>query len=119
MIESNPPPRDLPQVTELQFQTAEPVVGETGSQAEVRRCAACKQLVVGQYFHAAGQVVCPGCAERIQSGQQAPPAVSFARAILYGVGAAVLGSALYATVSIVTGFEFGLMAIVVGIMVGK
>jgi hypothetical protein len=64
-------------------------------------------------------VVCSLCAERIKSGQQAPPALSLARAVLFGIGAALAGSILYALVSIITGFQFALMAIVVGIMVGK
>lgn len=59
------------------------------------------------------------CADRIQSGQQAPPPVSLLRGALYGGAAALGGCILYATVSIVTGFEFGLMAIVVGMFVGK
>ena len=63
--------------------------------------------------------MCPLCAERIRVGQQAPPPLSLVRAAVYGAGAALAGCALYATVSIVTGYEFALMAIVVGIMVGK
>jgi hypothetical protein len=39
--------------------------------------------------------------------------------MLYGAVAALGGCILYATVAIVTGWEFGLVAIVVGIMVGK
>jgi hypothetical protein len=38
---------------------------------------------------------------------------------MYGLGAALAGCALYATVAIVTGLEIGLIAIVVGFMVGK
>src|SRR5262245_34967596 len=119
MAEAAPGPEDIRPVTELQFQSAEPIVGQTGSDTNIPRCAACKQPVIGQYFHAAGQVVCPTCAERIQSGQQAPPAVSLLRALPYGLGAALLGSALYATVAIVTGLAIGLIAIVIGVMVGK
>jgi hypothetical protein len=59
------------------------------------------------------------CADRIQSGQQAPPPLSLARAALYGAGAALAGCILYATVAIVTGLNVGLIAIVVGYMVGK
>jgi hypothetical protein len=44
---------------------------------------------------------------------------SLVRAAIYGAGAALAGCALYAVVAIVTGFEIGLIAIVVGIMVGK
>ena len=120
MAEALPPnPPDIRPVTDLQFQSAEPIAGQAGSQIAVTRCAACKQPVIGQYFHAAGQVVCPGCALRIQSGQQAPPAISLLPAVLYGAGAALLGSALYATVVIVTHLAIGLVAIVIGVMVGK
>jgi hypothetical protein len=59
------------------------------------------------------------CADRIQSGQQAAPPISLARSFLYGAGAALGGCILYATVAIVTGLEIGLIAIVVGVMVGK
>jgi len=103
---------------ELQFQHAEPLPA-TGGNANTPSCVACKQPIGATYYHAQGHVVCPLCAERIQTGQQAPPPISLARALLYGAGAALGGCILYATVSIITGFEFGLMAIVVGIMVGK
>jgi hypothetical protein len=71
------------------------------------------------YFHAQGQVVCPNCAGRIQSGQQAPPAVSLGQAALYGIGAAIAGAILYAAVGILLHLEIGIIAIVVGVMVGK
>ncbi len=63
--------------------------------------------------------MCPLCAERIQSGQQKPPSISLVRSALYGGGAALAGCAIYALVAIVTGYEIGLIAILVGIMVGK
>jgi hypothetical protein len=107
----NPPPE------ELQFQVAEPL--SSPEQTTGPLCVACKQPIGASYYHAQGQVVCPQCADRIQSGQQAPPPTSLARAFLYGAGAALAGCLLYATVSIVTGLEIGLIAIVVGVMVGK
>ena len=79
----------------------------------------CKQAIADDYYQAQGQVVCPICAGRIQSGVQAAPSSSLIRAALYGAGAALAGCALYALVSIVTGLEIGIIAIVVGIMVGK
>src|SRR3954471_24266294 len=69
-------PAALPSTTELQFEKAEFTADSTGSQ----QCVACKQSFSGPYYHAQGHVVCPTCAERIQSGQQAPPALSLARA---------------------------------------
>jgi hypothetical protein len=64
-------------------------------------------------------VVCPGCADQLRSGQQSQHPPSLGRAFLYGAGAAFGGFVLYAAVSILTGLEIGLIAIVVGAMVGK
>jgi hypothetical protein len=109
----NPPPEAL------QFQHAEPLPEVSASADTGPLCVVCKRPTGNTYFHAQGQVVCPLCADRIQSGQQAPPPISVARAFLYGAGAALGGCILYATVAIVTGLEIGLIAIVVGVMVGK
>jgi hypothetical protein len=108
-----------PPAQELQFQHAEPLTIDNTLSGIGQRCVACKQPIASTYYHAQGQVVCPFCAERIQSGQQAAPPLSLARAVLYGSAAALGGCILYATVSIVTGVQIGLMAIVVGFMVGK
>ena len=108
----NPVPQDL------QFQRAEPIeAGETS--VNVQRCVLCKAPITGTYFHAQGQVVCPMCAGRIQSGQQAPPATSLARAALYGAGAALAGCILYAAVAILLNLQIGIIAIAVGFLVGK
>src|SRR5450755_2392820 len=108
-----------PHLQELQFQHAEPLPPADAPAGSGKNCVACKEPVSDTYYHAQGQVVCPLCAQRIQSGQQAAPALSIARAALYGAGAALAGCILYATVTIVTGLEAGLIAILVGYMVGK
>lgn len=115
MPESGPTPLSH----ELQFQHAEPLPSAIAPANPGTSCVACKRSFTGTYFHAQGQVICPLCAQRIQSGQQAPPSLSLARAALYGIGAAVGGCILYAGVAIMTGLEVGLIAIVVGYMVGK
>jgi hypothetical protein len=100
---------------EIQFEKAEvlPVPGN-GPQ-----CVLCKQYIAKTYYHARGHTVCEACAQRIQAGQQKPPVTSLSRAFLYGAGAALGGCTLYALVAILTGLEIGLIAIVVGVMVGK
>jgi hypothetical protein len=109
------PGNEGPLSGELQFEHAEslPAPG-TGPQ-----CVACKQHIAKTYYHAQGMVVCELCAQRIQNGQQAPPATSLGRAALYGIGAALAGCALYALIAIVLNLEIGLIAIVVGYMVGR
>ena len=115
MPDYGPPPS--PQ--DLQFQHAEPIVAPTSSEGSARNCVVCKQPAGGTYYQAQGQVVCPLCAQRIQAVQQAAPALSMMRAALYGGAAALGGCALYALVAIVLHAEIGLIAIVVGWMVGK
>ena len=112
MPEFGPPPS--PQ--DLQFQHAEPIAEVSDGLV----CVVCQQPVGGSYYQAQGQqVVCPLCAERIWAAQQAAPAISLLRAALYGGGAALAGCALYALVAIVLHAEIGLIAILVGWMVGK
>ena len=114
MPEYGPPPS--PQ--DLQFQHAEPIDAASSPNA-AQTCVVCKQPVADTYYHAQGQVVCPLCAQRIQTGQQAPPPLSLMRAALYGGGAALGGCLLYSLVAIVLHAEIGLIAILVGWMVGK
>jgi hypothetical protein len=105
-----------PAPQDLQFQRAEPLPAEDPN---AQRCVVCKSPIGATYFHANGQVVCPMCADRIQSGQQKPPAISLGRAALYGAGAALAGCILYAAVAILLNLEIGIVAIVVGVLVGK
>lgn len=115
MPDYGPPPS--PQ--DLQFQHAEPIDTATLSEGSAQTCVACKQPVGDTYYHAQGQVVCPLCAQHIQTGQQAAPRLSLLRAALFGGAAALGGCMLYALVAIVLHAEIGLIAILVGWMVGK
>jgi hypothetical protein len=112
-FDQTPPPHDL------QFQHADVIQPEGAVGSASQLCVACKRPTGNTYYHARGRVVCPLCAQRIQTGQQSPPPLSLARSLLYGAAAALGGSILYAAVAIITGWEFGLVAIVVGYMVGK
>src|ERR1017187_550794 len=103
---------------DLQFQHAEPI-GDAASEGSAQTCAACKQPVGDTFYQAQSHVVCPPCAARIQAAQQAAPPLSLMRAALYGGAAALGGCAIYALVAIVLHAEIGIIAILVGWMVGK
>jgi hypothetical protein len=84
----------------------------------------CSQLgtaITDEYYLVNGQVISPeakaGIAEA--SGVTSGGTSRFSKAVLYGAIAAGLGSSLYFLVSWLTGYEIGLISIVVGIMVGK
>jgi hypothetical protein len=107
------PDQNLPPPEELQFRRAQPIGPDT------KTCIVCKQPIAGDYYHANGNILCPQCKERINARQQPPPHTSLLRAALYGGAAALAGCAIYATVAITTGLEIGLVAILIGYMVGK
>jgi hypothetical protein len=113
-----PAAADLPHTTELQFQRAEPISNGTPS-ANNFPCMACRKSIAGAYYRAAGQAVCPDCAQRIRGSRQSLKGPELMGALVYGLGAAIAGSALYALVTIITGYQLALISIVVGVMVGK
>ncbi len=93
----------------------------------VQRCGVCGRIIDGQYRMVGTKMACATCAAGQIPGSpvaasSAPSADShsaFAGGVLYGVGAAVLGLALYAGFTIVTHFYFGYVALAVGWLVGK
>src|SRR5947209_10522238 len=107
-LEHGPLPPDV------QFQRAEPVAPSLAD-LNGKQCVVCKSPTGPTYFHAQGQVVCPVCAQRIQTGQEKPPALSLGRGFLYGLGAAIAGCILYAAVAIILDLTIGIVAIVVGL----
>ena len=93
----------------------------------VQRCGVCGRIIDGPYRTVGNKMACATCAAGQIPGSPAasiaPPSAdshsAFARGLLYGIGAAVLGLALYAGFTIVTHFYFGYVALAVGWLVGK
>jgi hypothetical protein len=83
---------------------------------QARTCAACKQDIASEYFEVSGQIICTPC--RNQLAGALPDRWAFPRALLYGglVGAA--GTVVWSLIIHFTGYELGLIAILVGIGVG-
>src|SRR5262249_1047943 len=83
------------------------------------RCGLCRAVIGDQYYHLDGNVICKVCAAQKQAAMEPVRGRAFGKSVLYGLGAAVAGSALYAIVLLATGAEFALLSILVGIMVGR
>jgi hypothetical protein len=96
-------------------------VAETAAASEVARpgttCRGCSRAITGQYYQVNGSIVCASCRASLDrpSGARWQRVL---RAAGLGTLAAVGGSLLYFAVAAITGREFGLVAIVVGYMVG-
>ncbi len=84
--------------------------------AEAQRCRICTRPIEGEYFEIARQIICSGCAAGLAGSKQGRGA--FGRALLYGVGAALLGTIAWYAIVKITDREFGLLAIGVGLFVG-
>jgi hypothetical protein len=82
-------------------------------------CQFCHQPIAGNYFRANGAMTCPGCAEKMRGELAKDTHSAYVRAIIFGIGAAILGMILYATFAIVTGIVIGYAALAVGWLVGK
>jgi len=83
------------------------------------RCRICGNLVSGEYYRVNTQMACAKCAGEAREGQPTDSHASFARGLLFGIGGAVLGLILYATVVIITDWTIGYLALAVGWLVAK
>ncbi len=82
-------------------------------------CAACKQPIRAAYYDINGNLTCQRCRGQIVGAwTRGSPAARFAKALLLGGVAAALGAGLYFGIEALTGYEFGLVAVVVGFVVG-
>lgn len=82
-------------------------------------CGACRKPILAAYFELKGTIVCPECAEQIKAEWNAgSAAVRVVLALVFGLVAAIGGGLLWYGVARLTGYEIGLVGIVVGLMVG-
>jgi hypothetical protein len=78
-------------------------------------CSMCAAPIRGHYYEIGGNVACASCRQQVQHHLDS----GSARAALgWGALAAAAGAGIYYAISALTGYEFGLIAILVGYMVG-
>jgi hypothetical protein len=84
-------------------------------------CERCKSPIRMHYYHVDGQTTCPTCkqaAERALGGPGAAKRAGMMKAVVYGVGAAIAGAIIYYAVMEYMDLEIGIVAILIGFMVG-
>jgi hypothetical protein len=111
-VSDRPNPPVQPAELALDFDRA-----QAPDEAAGMSCRACKTPIVNTYYSISGHSVCTACHARFAASQQATG--SFGSALLNGTGAAVIGAAIYYAIVAVVHYELGLVAIVVGVLVGK
>ena len=105
---------DAPPPADIQFDRAE----FKGDPVPVT-CASCGAAIRSTYYQVGQAVTCEQCRWRTESeATGGSSAGRFLKAGLLGFLAAAAGAGLYYGVRALTGYEFGLIAIVVGLLVG-
>ncbi|HET9552593.1 MAG TPA: hypothetical protein VFP50_06450 [Anaeromyxobacteraceae bacterium] len=106
---------------ELQFERAEldasPAPATPEAAAPVA-CAACGAQV-RTYFSVNGLTACRRCHDAAVARHGGSHLPTLVKALGLGFLAALIGAAIYFAVAKITGYEIGLVAIVVGLLVGK
>ncbi len=113
-----PANRDEPQ--DLQFDRVEttlPPGAPTASPGVT--CVVCGKSVGAEYYTANDKPVCANCRAVVVSAAATPRSAGpFLLAALFGIGAAIAGAAIYYGVIAIANLEIGIVAILIGYMVG-
>jgi hypothetical protein len=89
-----------------------------GEGAAPPSCAVCASELRERYFEANGKRVCERCRAALTAPAPGTPAGRFFSAFGYGISGGIAGFFLYYGVLKLTGYELGLISIVVGLLVG-
>jgi hypothetical protein len=99
---------------DLQFSRAEPAQGQA-----TLACASCNRPIADSYFEVNGQVVCASCRSILEDQWQKGGSVGrFGKAFALGLLAMIACSILWYAVLKLTDAQWGILAIVVGFVVG-
>ena len=99
----------------LQFDRAEHTQETAGLS-----CAMCGTPLLHQYYDANGKHLCEVCRHKVDEVLATRPgAVGFLKALIGGLGGAVVGAGVYYAVLAITNYELSIIAILVGWLVGN
>jgi len=103
----------------LEFDRVEMDQPQGTAQPQGLACKACGAPIQGEYFSWNGAAVCERCKTTVDTSRRTASRWStFGRATAFGLGAAIAGAILYYAVIAITKLEIGLVAILIGYMVG-
>jgi hypothetical protein len=82
-------------------------------------CAVCQASIETEYFDVNGNVVCSRCRTAAESAATTPRGiVPLMTAGVFGLGAGLVGAVIYYAVMAIANLEIGIVAILIGYMVG-
>lgn len=82
-------------------------------------CVSCGTAIETEYYQINGHVACASCRSRAEASAETPRGVRpFLTAGVFGLGAGIVGAVIYFAVLALLDLEVGLVAILIGYMVG-
>jgi hypothetical protein len=82
-------------------------------------CAGCQTSIETEYYDVNGNILCSRCRAAVESAAETPRGViPLITAASFGLGAGVVGAAIYYAVIAIAHLEIGIVAILIGYMVG-
>ena len=113
---------DAPATGEIDLQfdrVVTPSGFSTAADARAVTCSVCSTSIGTEYYDANGRVVCASCRAVIESSAETPRGVApLAVAGMLGLGAGIVGAIIYYAVIALANLEIGIVAILIGYMVG-
>src|SRR4051812_41896262 len=104
--------------TSLQFDKAESA--DPAAPTDVLKCGNCGADIKTYYYAIGGSSICARCKSQLAQVLEPRRGVEpFLKALAFGGVAAVLGAAIYYGVIAITGFQIGIVALLIGFLVGK
>lgn len=83
-------------------------------------CARCGKALVGSYHMMNAEMICGGCRAHVQRMMNDGSGFGrVGRAFVFGLGAAIVGGGIWYAIQESTGWQVGLIAVLVGWMIGK
>ena len=113
-------PANREEPTDLQFDRVETTHSGGASAATLGvSCVVCGKSVGAEYYTANGQPVCAACRDVVTAAATTPRSAGpIVLAGVFGLGAAIAGAAIYYAVIAIANLEIGIVAILIGYMVG-
>lgn len=81
-------------------------------------CGQCQRVITSEYYTLNSQAFCATCKPQLDAALRSAGG-SFLNALGYGLGAALLGAGVYYGIRAATGYELAIIAIGIGMVVGK
>jgi len=82
-------------------------------------CKSCSQPIAGTYFRVNGSLACEHCTTQLKNQLPKDSHSAFVRAVVFGIGGAIIGLIGYAAFGLITGIRIGYISLAVGWLVGK